>query len=151
MKQIYKSISIAISMTCLIAMTFSGCSASGPLFVRESIIPEGKGILYIYQEPRTGPIAITSSVYIYDKPTVVIQDGGYFAYFAYPGKTKVSASQGRISSVVVDVKEGEECYVRCKYTFGKISEFGGNAQIHLEVIPVSVGKLEITQCRKLTN
>ncbi len=63
----------------------------------------------------------------------------------------ILTSQGKISSVELDVKEDEEYYVQCKYSWGKVSAFGGKAQIHLEVVPATIGETRIAKCRKLSN
>ena len=135
----------------IVCIVCTGCSASGPPFEKETVIPDGKGMLYIYQKPYAGPIAVTSPIYIYDIPVKVMRDGGYFAYPAYPGKTVISASQGQPGRVEVDVQEGEEYYIQCRYSWGEIGKFGGKAQIHLSVVPASIGEAEIVKCRGLNN
>lgn len=154
MKQSLRNIFNYVFGASMMLVLFSGCSPSGPIFEKVAVIPEGKGMVYIYQAPYTGPIAISSAVYIYDKPIVVtrvMRDGGYFTYSANPGKLAISASQGQVNSVEVDVKEGKEYYIQCKYSVGKIGGFGGAAQIHFEAVSSTVGEARIVKCKKLSN
>lgn len=149
MKQSRANIFVYAFVASIILLLFAGCSANGPIFEKVSVIPEGKGIIYIFQAPNAGPIAITTPIYVYDKPVVVIRDKGYFAYGAYPGKIVMSGSQGKRSTVEIDVKEGKEYYVQCKYSMGM--RYGGRAQIHLKVVPASLGETRIAKCRMMNN
>ena len=127
---------------------FTGCIsvAKGPPF-QAAKIPDGQGLIYIYQMKNAGPIAITTAVEVDGKPVVVMKNSGYYPHFAHPGKCVLASVQHKPSSVEIDVQPGQTYYVRCKYSWS----FGTKPPMHLQVVPESCGKTDVALCKLLSD
>jgi hypothetical protein len=133
-------------LACLVKTMVVGCTlfkSSRP--IDRSLPPPGKGVVYIYQEASTGgPPTSSSEIYVYDTPVVVMYNGGAFRYEANPGTVQIWApSRPTGSQVELDIKAGEEFFVKCTYVSA-----GALAQpsIRLAVVPKEIGEADLAKC-----
>jgi hypothetical protein len=88
-----KSVIIFVLITSLI----SSCASIGKPFTEVKHIPEGKALVYLfftsYQDVYVQKVLAAFLVKANNKPVVDLEAGGYFPYFAEPGKLILTTKQ----------------------------------------------------------
>lgn len=123
-----------------------GCTTTGPKFTPISPIPEGKGLVYIYRSSSFIGCAVYGTVKANGTPIFKITNGGYYPYISDPGLVNISVTTEATNTATVDVKKGEEHYL--KTTIG-MGFFVG----HLSFSEVSkdMGEREIKNCNLISS
>ncbi len=127
------------------AILLAGCvSVSGSGFAPVTQIAPDKALIYVYREPGLRGAAITPDVNIGDEFRFPLTIGGYYPYFATPGKLTVSATALGTRSVTFDARPGQTYYVK-----------GGTVPMGLgvpaiELVSPEQGVAEIKDCKLLT-
>lgn len=97
----------------------AACAASGTPFQRITDIPKDKGVVYVYR-----PNSIMGAAVHYDVHAAndeVICDlirNGYCLYYAKPGELELWGKTESKSSITVDVKSGQEHFVKGGLSMG---------------------------------
>ncbi len=131
---------------CLVASLEFGCTtATGPAFQKISQIPQEKGLVYIYRPDSIMGAAIHYDVYAGDVKLCDLVRGGYCTYLAKPGELEIWGKTEAKGSVTVDVKAGQEHYVKGGLSVGV---FVGHP--NLTIVDQIVGSKEIEECKLLT-
>lgn len=97
------------TMACLlIVAVLSGCAltAKGPSFVKPSYIPVEKALIYIYQPLCYGKTF--HEIRANGKPITLLKKGGYYPYFADPGRVDIIGIKKARPSELVTVVLGME-------------------------------------------
>lgn len=133
---------LAIAFVVLIVAT--GCASNGPKFTPVSSIPPGKGVVYVYRQPKFAGSAVYGTVKANDVPITKVRSGGYYPYITDPGTVHFSVTTEATNTADVTVKASEEKYL--KTTIG-MGFFVGHLKLS-EVSP-EIGKREIGECELL--
>jgi len=124
-------------------VVLAGC-ASGSAFVPITQVPADKALLLIYREPGMRGAALTPDVDIGGQFKFPLTIGGYYPYFAKPGKLTVSVTVNGTRSVTFDAKPGETYYVK-----GGTVPMGFGVPA-IELVSPEQGAAEIKECKLLT-
>lgn len=120
----------------------SACAASGTPFQRITDTPKDKGVVYVYR-----PNSILGGAVHYDVHPGnddVICDlirNGYCIYYSKPGELELWAKTESRSSITVDVKSGQEHFVKGGLSMGF---FVGRP--NFTVVDNKTGLEEIAEC-----
>lgn len=125
------------------AVVLSGC-ASGSAYVPITQVPADKALLLIYREPGMRGAALTPDVDISGEFKFPLTIGGYYPYFAKPGKHTVSVTVNGTRTVTFDAKPGETYYVK-----GGTVPMGFGVPA-IELVSPEQGAAEIKACKLLT-
>lgn len=132
---------------CLIASLGFGCAtAKGPIFQAIEQIPQEKGVVYVYRPDSFVGAAVHYDVYAGDIKLCDLVRGGYCSYLARPGELEIWGKTEAKGSVTVDVKAGQEYYVKGGLSVGVLV-----GHPNLTIVDKSVGEQEIKECKLLTN
>lgn len=128
----------------LLATVIAGCSAPGPQFKRVEAIPPGKGVVYIYRQPRIAGSGVVGTISANTVPVVRIRSGGYFPYISEPGRVNFAVKSEVTDEADVNVEAGKATYLKASIGSGfRMS------QLNLSEVPPELGSLEIGECRLL--
>ena len=131
---------------CLLVVVISlmaGCAAHGPAFKKITEIPTGKGVVYIYRSPGIVGSAVSYQVYVGNSSLGRLVPGGYLTYLANPGELELWGETESKGSVTLDVKPGQEHYLKGSLSFGFVV-----GRPLLMVVEPSVGRMEIEECKQ---
>jgi len=134
----FSGYAFSLAMICLMA----GC-AQGPPFKKVTEIPQGKGLVYIYRPAGIVGSAVRYEVYAGTDDVGHLVPGGYLTYFANPGELEIWGKTEARGSVTLDVKAGQEQYVKGSLGVGL---FVGRPI--LTVVEPQVGQREIRDCKQ---
>lgn len=147
-----------LAVVALVSMQY-GCATS---FKPVANVPTDKALIYIYMPSRFTLQSDTYTVYNSDNKTIVkLHKGGYYPYFAAPGKVKLWAfavpdwvpGPGKRhyklpdvpteykGEATLDLSPGEVRYVKGTEEFYYFAH-----RINLTVVDPSVGETEIKEC-----
>ena len=115
-------------------------------FKEVSEIPPNKAVVYIFRVGSYGR-AIHYTVNADDKPVspVHLYSGGYFVYFADPGKTEFWAKVGDGDShIVVNIEAGKSYFIR-----GSVKSGTWVGRPYLTEVSASEGLNKIRKCKLL--
>lgn len=138
MNSTYNRVIAAIAMA---AALLSGCAVQGEPYQRMSV-PTQKGVIYVYRLPGFVGAAVTPNVTCGSVENG-LGPGGYHPYVEDPGVITCSAHTEATSTVDVEVKSGQEYYVKEEIGMGF---FIGRP--HLSVVDPDFGHSEIQQCKQ---
>jgi len=119
----------------------SGC-ATGPKFTKIDVIPEDKAVVYIYRPASPIGAAVSYQVIANGTHIMPMVNGGYFVYYAKLGENEFSAATETLSSVTLDVKPGQNYYIKSSVGVGM---FVGRPRF--TIVPADVGEKEIADCK----
>jgi hypothetical protein len=128
-------------VTLCAAVSWVGCSASGPAF-HEIQVPAGKSVIYAYRPKSIFGAAIQPSVNC-GGPGPGLAPGGYHPFVVEPGTVTCTAKTEARSEVQVDATSDGPSYVRERIGIGF---FVGHP--HLEVVDTATGAREIQACKQ---
>lgn len=122
-----------------------GCAAKGPAFSKIAMadIPAGKGLIYVYRPSGFVGAAVSYDVWAGKEKLGYLVQGGYFTYLASPGELELTAKTEARASLTLDVRAGQEHYVRGSVGVGA---FIGRPK--LEVVDMETGSREIKDCKR---
>jgi hypothetical protein len=123
-----------------------GCGAQGALFQKVAELPQGKGIVYVYRPTGFVGSGVTYDVHAGDRVIGNLKPGGYCSYFAAPGELEVWAKTEAKSSVTVDVRAGQEHFIKGGVGVGF---FVGRPT--LTIVDPDTGRREIATCEETGN
>jgi hypothetical protein len=124
--------------TCALIVSCAG----GPSFVNVEEIPEQKGLIYLYRKSSLFGVAIVPQIWCNGAPIVSLKSGGYYAYFADPGKTFITAKTESRTGVTIEVEPGKTYYVRLRIGMGIVA-----GRPHLTLVDEEKGAKEIKGCK----
>ncbi|WP_045225046.1 DUF2846 domain-containing protein [Methyloterricola oryzae] len=128
----------------LLAAVTSGCSTAAPHFKPAEAIPPGKGVVYIYRQPRIAGSGVVGTITANKVAIVRIRSGGYFPYISEPGRVNFAVKSEVTDEADVNVEAGKATYLKVSIGSGfRMSQF------NLSEVPLELGSLEITECRLL--
>ncbi len=128
----------------LLAAVASGCSAPAPHFKPAEAIPAGKGVVYIYRQPRIAGSGVVGTITANTVPIVRIRSGGYFPFISAPGRVNFAVKSEVTDEADVNVEAGKATYLKASIGSGfRMS------QLNLSEVPPELGSLEIAECRLL--
>ena len=146
MKQVYRlQVSLVVLMLCTVFCIAAGGCASGQPFRPVEDIPEGKGVLYVYR-----PWELTGSALSY----VVVADGtvlgearngSYISRLFDAGEVELIARMRTTTIIAVEVKKGQETYVKAGFKAGP--SFVGGPDADLSIVPPNQAREEIKSCK----
>jgi hypothetical protein len=100
----------------LFSVLLVGCAstASGPMFQPASAVPDSQGLIYLYRPSLPYEWGASFDVEANGVLAATMLDGGYYPYYAKPGRVVLSSTRGgeTISPVVITVKPQEVYYVK---------------------------------------
>lgn len=126
----------------LIIIGISGCKGKKYVvgkYTEVTEISEGKALVYIYRPSKFTGSAVHYTINVDGEKVsrVHLYNGGYFEYYAEPGKRNFWLElSGKRQDIIVNCEEGETYFVKVK-----VGEFFR--------IPNTIGKEEIKKCNKL--
>ena len=112
-------------------------------------IPAGKAVIYIYRVPEFTGSAVHYSLSVNDAPLsrVHMYNGGYFVYFADPGKHVFTAEVAKESTVtVVNAEAGQTYFIKASIRTGTWV-----GRPWLETVDSAIGEREIVKCKLLVD
>jgi hypothetical protein len=116
--------------------------AGGPSFVKEEKIPEQKGLVYLYRKRSPVGVIIVPRIWCNAKPVVSLKSGGYYPYFADPGKNIFTTFTETSSEISIDVEPGKTYYVKLHFGVGLTV-----GRPHLTLVDEKKGAKEIKGCK----
>lgn len=139
MRRMQKLVGIAL---VLIALTLTGCASLGPAYQKVENFPEDKGLVYIYRPSSFIGGGVSYDVKVGEAPVTTLYNGGYYPYFVKPGEVEFWAKTETKSAVTLDVKPGQEYYVKGTVGIGILV-----GRPHLMVVQPEIGATEISGCK----
>ena len=124
------------------AIGLASCATLGPVYQQTDNIPDHVGLVYIYRPSEFVGGGVSYTVKANGADVIKLYNGGYFPYFTKPGEIEFSAKTESTTSVTVDVKAGQEYYVKGDVGVGF---FVGRP--HLILVAPEVAKQEISGCK----
>ncbi len=138
MNSTHKRVIVAIAMA---AALLSGCAVQGEPYQRIAV-PTQKGVIYVYRLPGFVGGGVAPNVTCGSIENG-LGPGGYHPFVEDPGTITCSAHTEATSTVDVEVKPGQEYYVKEEIGVGF---FIGRP--HLSVVEPDLGHSEIQQCKQ---
>jgi hypothetical protein len=126
----------------LVFPTLFSCGARGTAFQKVSVIPDAKGLVYIYRSYSVLGSAVAYSVHAGDEVVGKLHNGGYLTYMADPGELEVWGKTEARGSVTLDVVSGKEHYVKGSLGVGVVV-----GRPKLIVVDEETGMREIKECK----
>jgi len=120
----------------------SGCASLGPVYQEADLVPEDKGLVYIYRPSSFVGGGVSYDVKVGETPVTTLYNGGYYPYLSAPGEVEFWAKTESRSAVTLDVKVGETYFVKGTVGVGLIV-----GRPHLTVVPNETGFQEIVECK----
>jgi hypothetical protein len=106
-------------IAALIPILFlTACAATGTPFQRVSDIPKDKGIVYVYRSGSMLGGAVHYDVHAAEEVVCDLIRNGYCLYYAKPGELELWGKTESKSSITIDVKSGQEHFVKGGVTMG---------------------------------
>ena len=127
-----------------VAVSMTGCAATGAQFVPFEPIPDEQALVYIYRGKSLYGGAITYHVAEGDRKIVYLKRGGYYPYLTEPGTKTFWARTEATSEVTKDLHPGETYYLR-----GRIVQGVGIGRPSLEFIDPVTGAEHLRNMRLL--
>jgi hypothetical protein len=131
----------------MLAVTMAfGCATKGPAFskIATADIPAGKGVVYVYRPSGFVGAAVSYDIWRGNEKLGYLVQGGYFTYLANPGELELTAKTEARASLTLDVRAGQEHYVKGSVGVGA---FIGRPK--LEVVDAETGSREIQDCKRM--
>ncbi|NCU32827.1 MAG: DUF2846 domain-containing protein [Candidatus Moranbacteria bacterium] len=132
----------AVSLLLLALALLSGCAGLGPVYHKVEVIPEEKGLVYIYRQKSFVGGGVSYDVRVGETPITTLYNGGYFPYLSDPGEVEFWARTESKSAVTLDVKAGETYFVKGTVGVGFLV-----GRPHLSVVDKEIGFQEIANCK----
>src|SRR5579884_971808 len=111
-----KTLPLLSAFLFFLTLNISGCysKATGPYFEPLPSIDGGKALIYFYQPHiRMGAHSPSSQiVYADGKALGLLDDGGYFAYAAEPGRYSFSFKKTNDEALVLNLEAGKTYFIR---------------------------------------
>lgn len=143
MKKIGNQFSVVGILMILLLTT--GCASLGPAFEQVASMPNGKALIYVYRPSAFVGGGVSYDININKKVIAPLRNGGYFPYFADPGKTEVWAKTEVRRSVVFVAEAGDTYYVKGGIMMGILV-----GRPHLEIVDATIAKTEIAGTKRIT-
>ncbi len=126
------------------AASIAGCASTGAAFTPVTPIPAGKGVVYIYRQPKFAGGGVYGTVTANKVPLTKIRNGGYYPYISSPGQVHFEVSTEATNEADVTVEAGKETYLKTSVGIGFLVG-------HLKFSEVSsdIGSSEIQECKLL--
>ena len=122
----------------------TGCGVRGPVFSPTTMVPPGKGLVYIYRPKNFVGSGVAYFVVADGARIVKLKNGGYFPYVVDPGTRVFSAKTEAMTQAAIEVQPDGVYYLKGTVTVGA---FVGRPALQ-EVHPV-IAVNEIARCRLL--
>jgi len=123
----------------------TACAATGVQFQKVSTIPEGKGVVYVYRPDSIVGAAIHYDVYAGENDLICdLIRGGYCLYYSKLGELELWGKTEAKSSITIDVKAGQEYYVKGGLSLGVLA-----GRPNFTLVTNTVGQEEIADCKLL--
>ncbi len=114
MKKYAHCFSILVAMFML-----TGCVAGGVSFVKESVVPKDKALVYFYRPNNFQGSALDVTVKDNDKTAFKIKNGQYIKYFTEPGKHKFYTDTMAIDKPTeIELEVGQAYYIKTGLSVG---------------------------------
>jgi hypothetical protein len=131
-----------VALACLLLA--SSCSMGGTRFEEVAATPHGKALVYIYRPASLlglggGP---EYDVGVDQERIVTLSAGGYYPYFAAPGRNDFWAHTEAMTVLTTALRGGNVYYLR-----GGIQKDIGVKRPSFELVSEAVGKQEIAKCK----
>ena len=121
------------------------CAASGIPFQRITEIPSEKGVVYVYRPNSMIGGAVHYDVHAGENEVLCdLIRGGYCLYYAKPGELELWGKTESRSSITVDVKAGQEHFVKGGLSLGFIV-----GRPNFSLVDSAIGLKEIADCKLL--
>ncbi len=107
--------------------------------------PENRAIVYVYKPKKffsDSDYAVNANGFRIN----TLHNGGYFVYFAKPGRIQLSAGSEITSYVTFDVEAGHTYYV-----MGTVRSGSAVQRPYLQLVSTETGKNEIALCKQIGN
>ena len=146
--KIIPSMATSLFFVTSFAAFLFGCvnTATGPVYERIDHAAEGLAIVYIYRSPKfTGHwvgFDLFASDADGDKKIVELRGGGYYPYYARPGKLHLYANTEKTSSLTMLLNAGDRRFVKVTMIPGAMV-----SKPMLTEVAAEIGELEIKECR----
>lgn len=134
---------VILPLSAIGSMLLVSCSSTGAAF-KPAPIPAGKGVVYVYRQPKMMGSGVFGTVKANGTPITKIKNGGYYPYIASPGNNHFTVTTETTNKADVAVEKGSEKYLKTTIGMGL---FVG----HLKFTEVSpqIGRSEISECKLL--
>ena len=146
-----RCISICVLLVFVI-LNIHCASQQGALFKKVTNIPEDKCLIYIYRAE--DKMNTEFLIKYFDQELCILQNNGYFPYFADNGKVKLTSTVqfkmfatgildqaiANPSELVFKAETGKTYYIECT-----ANELGGQ-ELSINVVPLKYGQNQIKQC-----
>jgi len=130
----------------LVLLILSGCAGLGPVYEKIEMVPQGKGLVYIYRPSNFIGGGSWYKVKVGETPITTLHNGGYYPYFSDPGKVEFWAKTETKSAVTLDIEANETYYVKGTIGMGLFL-----ARPDLSVVTNEIGSHEITGCKLISD
>ncbi|WP_225072842.1 DUF2846 domain-containing protein [Desulfuromonas sp. CSMB_57] len=130
-----------VVLTLLALALLAGCANLGHVY-QEELVPQNKGVVYIYRPSRFIGGGVSYDVKVGETPVTTLYNGGYFPYFSDPGEVEFWAKTESRSAVTLDIKAGETYFVKGTVGVGLLV-----GRPHLTVVPNEAAGKEIADCK----
>lgn len=133
---------VVVALALLVLALVSGCASLGPVYQNVEMVPQDKGLVYIYRPSSFVGGGVSYDVKVGETPVTTLYNGGYYPYFSDPGEIEFWAKTESKSAVTLDVKVGETYFVKGTVGVGFLV-----GRPHLSVVPNETGSQEIVDCK----
>lgn len=136
----------SLALACLLLA--SSCAVGGPRFEEVTEAPRGRALVYIYRPASFLGLRFLGgpeySVGAGEERIVTLSAGGYYPYFAAPGRTEFWAHTRAMTVLPAQLKAGAVYYLR-----GGIQKDVGVKRPSFELVSEAVGRPQIAKCKLL--
>ena len=144
MKQVYRlQVSLVVVMLCTVfCIAAGGC---GQPFKPVEDIPAGKGVLYVYRPWELAGSALSYVVVADGTVLGEARNGSYLSRLVDAGEVELMARMRTTTILAVDVKKGQETYVKAGFKAGPSMIGGPDAA--LTIMPPNQAREQIKSCK----
>ncbi|MGA2974946.1 MAG: hypothetical protein ABSF77_06525 [Spirochaetia bacterium] len=132
-----------IAIVCLfvvVAVSLAGC-VTGPGFVEEQTIPDGKAEVYLYRPIHLYGDVITPMIMTNEGFLTLLDAGGYYSYITNAGTLRFWAvSYSASLPITVEAVAGQKYYVKIGFAAETCT---------LTLVPQETAKTDIAYCRRV--
>jgi hypothetical protein len=121
----------------------AGCAPLESKFVPESVLPEGKALVYIYRPAKTYDAGLKYyPVQANGVAVVRMFAGGYFPYYCLPGRIRFAARGEHTATLTTDIAAGKTYYLKLHLVKGT-----GMGTPAFEMVAPETGIADLVDCR----
>lgn len=129
-----------VCLFVVVAVVLAGC-VTGPLFVEEQTITDGKAIVYLYRPIHLYGDVITPMIMTNEGFLTLLDAGGYYPYITNTSTLKFWAvSNSSSSPITVEAVAGQKYYVKIGFAAETCT---------LTLVSLETAKADIVYCRRV--